>query len=73
MAIAISGPGALSVDSASGIDKVLDGWVGLALVAGGVAVAVAQMATFSRPRINAEAWVLRRARSIPDVYFRFVP
>ena len=55
LAIAIGGPGALSLDSALGIDTVLDGWVGLALATGGVAVAAAQIATFYRPRINAEA------------------
>ena len=52
--LAITGPGEWSIDSAVEIDGValaqlLDGWVGLALVAGGLGLAALQMATFWRP------------------------
>ena len=47
--MAIGGPGKLSIDAALGIEDVLNGWVGSALVAGGMAAAAAQMATFFRP------------------------
>jgi len=53
--LAIGGPGELSVDAVLGIDAVLGGWAGLALAAGGAALAAAQIATFFHPRINAEA------------------
>ena len=55
LAIAVGGPGAFSVDAALGIDTALDGWVGLTLVSGVVTLAAAQIATFFRPRISAEA------------------
>jgi len=55
LAIAIAGPGAISVDAAMGIEDVLDGWVGAALIAGGVAAAGVQIAVFFRPRTMAEA------------------
>jgi len=55
LAVAVGGPGAFSVDSALGVDTAFDGWAGLALVGGGVALAAVQIATFFRPRINAEA------------------
>ena len=55
LAIAIAGPGAFSLDAAIGIDDGLDGWVGAAFVAGGVAAAAAQMAVFFRPREAAGA------------------
>ena len=48
-AIAIGGPGELSVDAALGIEDLLNGWVGAALVAGGVVAAAAQIAIFFRP------------------------
>lgn len=54
-AAAVGGPRVLSVDAALGIDAALDGWIGLALVARGVALAVEQIAAFFRPRIGAEA------------------
>jgi putative oxidoreductase len=48
-AIAIGGPGEFSIDAVIGIEDVLNGWVGAALVAGGFAAAAAQLATFFRP------------------------
>lgn len=48
--IAMLGPGEWSLDNAIGIDDDLDGWLGLALAAGGgVAAGVAQLAIFYRP------------------------
>jgi len=55
LAIAIAGPGAISIDAAMGIEDSLDGWVGAALIAGGVAAAGVQIALFFRPRTMAEA------------------
>jgi putative oxidoreductase len=54
LAIAIAGPGAISIDAAMGIEDVLDGWVGAALVGGGVTAAASQIALFFRPREVAE-------------------
>ena len=48
-AIAIGGPGEFSIDAAMGIEDLLNGWVGAALVAGGVMAAAAQVAIFFRP------------------------
>ncbi len=55
LAIAITGPGVFSIDAALGIEDGLDGWVGAAMVAVGVAAAAAQMVVFFRPREVAEA------------------
>ncbi|MGB5168324.1 MAG: DoxX family protein [Acidimicrobiia bacterium] len=55
LAIAIAGPGAFSIDSVLGVDDVLNGWVGAAVVGGGVLAAAAQIAVFFRPREIAEA------------------
>jgi putative oxidoreductase len=55
LAIAIGGPGEISLDAAIGIADTLDGWVGLAFAFGGVLAAAAQIATFFRPREAAEA------------------
>lgn len=49
LAMAIAGPGSVSVDGAIGLDTVLDGWVGALLSAGGVAAAAGQLALFYRP------------------------
>ncbi len=49
-AIAIGGPGAFSIDAALGIEDLLNGWVGAALVAGGIAAASAQIMVFFRPK-----------------------
>lgn len=50
VAIAMVGPGELSVDSLIGIADVLDGWVGLAISAGGgVTAASLLLAAFFRP------------------------
>ena len=55
LAIAIGGPGALSVDSASGIETVRDGRAGLPPATAGVALVAARIANFFHPRFNAEA------------------
>jgi putative oxidoreductase len=55
LAIAIAGPGAFSIDSVLGVDDVLNGWVGAAVIGGGVLAAAAQIAVFFRPREIAEA------------------
>lgn len=49
VALAMLGAGAVSVDDAIGIKEHLDGWVGLGLAVGGVAVAAVQLAIFYRP------------------------
>lgn len=46
-ALAIVGPGDVSVDAAIGLE--LNGWVGALLGAGGIAVALGQLAIFFRP------------------------
>lgn len=51
-AIAIGGPGSFSVDDALGIAADLDGWIGFALIAGGIVLAIGQLATFWRPVRN---------------------
>jgi hypothetical protein len=43
------GPGELSIDHAVGLTDRLDGWVGAALVAGGLTAAALQIAVFWRP------------------------
>ncbi len=48
-AIAIGGPGEFSIDAMLGIEDLLNGWVGAALVVGGIVAAAVQMATFFRP------------------------
>ena len=55
LAIAIGGPGEMSIDAAIGIADSLDGWVGAAIAFGGVLAAAAQIATFFRPRETVEA------------------
>lgn len=49
VALAMLGPGAISVDSTIGLDILLDGWVGLAISLGGVVAALGQLALFFRP------------------------
>ena len=49
LALAIAGPGEISIDHGIGLAQNLDGWVGLAIGIGGVAVAAGQIATFWRP------------------------
>lgn len=51
-AIAIGGPGAVSLDAVIGIDMTLSGAVGAAIVAGGLIAAAAQIAIFFHPREN---------------------
>lgn len=48
-AIAIAGPGAFSIDAAIGLDVILNGWTGAAIVAGGLVAAAVQLAVFFRP------------------------
>ena len=48
-ALALLGPGTWSIDNALGIADDLDGGVGAAIAAGGVAAAAAQLAVFFRP------------------------
>ncbi len=48
-ALAIAGPGAVSIDAALGLDTALNGWVGAGAVLVGVLAAGAQLATFYRP------------------------
>lgn len=49
LTVAVLGPGALSVDHATGLAARLDGWVGGALVAGGLIAAALQITLFWRP------------------------
>jgi putative oxidoreductase len=48
LVLAVLGPGSASVDQAIGIADLLDGWVGVAIYAGGLAVAAGQLALFWR-------------------------
>ncbi len=53
-ALAVLGPGEWSIDAATGLADDLDGWTGLILALGGVAVAVGQLAVFFRPPSSAD-------------------
>jgi len=53
-AVAITGPGSASIDSAIGLDVYLDGWVGAAALGFGVVAAAVQLATFFRPPVASE-------------------
>jgi putative oxidoreductase len=55
LALAVAGPGSASVDSALGIAENLDGWVGAAIVGGGLVVAAGQLATFWRKPPSGES------------------
>lgn len=48
LAIAVLGPGSLSVDALWGIEEAMDGWVGAVIVGGGILVAAGQLAVFWR-------------------------
>jgi putative oxidoreductase len=48
-ALAIAGPGGISVDAAIGLEPLLDGWIGGGAVVFGVLAAGAQLAFFFRP------------------------
>lgn len=52
-AVAIAGPGSVSLDAALGLDTLLDGWVGAGAVVVGVVAAGAQLATFFKPEPSA--------------------
>lgn len=49
VALAIAGPGEISVDHALGIADDLDGWIGLLFAGGGAVMAVGELAAFWRP------------------------
>ncbi|MFQ5966763.1 MAG: DoxX family protein [Acidimicrobiia bacterium] len=49
-ALAISGPGSISVDDAIGLADQLDAWVGLAIALAGVVLGLGLVATFWRPK-----------------------
>jgi putative oxidoreductase len=55
-AIAMLGPGSISLDSALGLAENFDGWVGAAIVGGGFLAAAGQLALFWRkPQPSAES------------------
>lgn len=49
LALALVGPGTISVDDGIGVADLLDGWVGLVVGVGGMAVAALQLSVFYRP------------------------
>jgi putative oxidoreductase len=49
LGLAMIGPGSVSVDNAVGLAELLDGWIGLVLALGGVAMAALQLVVFYRP------------------------
>ncbi|NND03486.1 MAG: DoxX family protein [Acidimicrobiia bacterium] len=49
LALAVAGPGEISLDHALGIADDLDGWVGAAFAAGGAVMAIGELAVFWRP------------------------
>ncbi len=49
LALALVGPGTMSVDDGIGVADLLDGWVGLVVGVGGMAVAALQLSVFYRP------------------------
>jgi putative oxidoreductase len=49
LALALLGPGPVSIDNALGLDVLLDGWVGLGIALAGIVVALGQLAVFYRP------------------------
>jgi putative oxidoreductase len=51
-ALAIAGPGGISLDAALGLDTLLDGWIGGGAVVFGVLTAGVQLAIFFRPESN---------------------
>jgi putative oxidoreductase len=54
LAVAIIGPGAISIDAELGIADKLDGWVGAGIIGLGVLAAAGQLATFWRKPIEGE-------------------
>ena len=56
VAVAMVGPGGLSLDAAIGLDDLLDGWVGLAVsLGGGLCAAALLLAAFYRPPAATDA------------------
>lgn len=53
-AVAVGGPGSVSIDSWLGIADDLDGWVGLGIAALGVLAALGQLAIFYRPTASGD-------------------
>ena len=51
-ALAIAGPGGISLDAALGLDTLLDGWIGGGAVVFGLLAAGVQLAIFFRPESN---------------------
>jgi putative oxidoreductase len=51
-ALAIAGPGGISLDAALGLDTLLDGWIGGGAVVFGILTAGVQLAIFFRPESN---------------------
>lgn len=49
LALAVTGPGTISIDDGLGIADNLDGWVGLAIAVAGLLLAFGQLAMFWRP------------------------
>lgn len=49
VALALTGPGGVSLDALFGIDGWFDGWVGVALSAGGLGAGIGLLVTFWRP------------------------
>ena len=49
IALGLLGPGEWSIDEGIDVANNLDGWIGLAIVAGGAALGALQVATFFRP------------------------
>jgi putative oxidoreductase len=50
--VALAGPGRFSLDRVMGLDTALSGWVGAAIVVGGVLAGVLQLVLFFRPPID---------------------
>lgn len=54
LALAIAGPGAVSVDAALGIDETLSGWTGVLIFAAGIVAGAAQLALLWRKPVQEE-------------------
>lgn len=54
LALAVAGPGSISIDASLGIAGTLDGWLGAAILAVGILAAVGQLATLWRKPVKEE-------------------